>query len=61
MAGEIVTTKIIVVAQAQPADALQQGTVVVQQQHEGTAAPADAAHAPAGDTHAGTELSLIHI
>lgn len=59
MAGEIVTTKIIVVAQAQPADALQQGTVVVQQQ-EGTAAPADAAHAPAGETHASTEVAGDH-
>jgi F-type H+-transporting ATPase subunit b len=56
MAGEIVTTKIIVVAQAQPADALQQGTVV-EQQHGGTAAPADAAHAPAGETHASTEVA----
>lgn len=56
MAGEITTTKIIVVAQAQPADALQQGTVV--EQHD-AAAPADAEHAaaPAGETHAGTEAA----
>lgn len=53
MAGEF--TKIIVVAQAEPADALQQGTVV---EEHGAAAPVDHA-APADhaatETHAGTE------